>query len=184
LIGGLALPSLAGASAAKPSLQSLLLTIQQFPVGWAVDNSNSSTSGTDSLGCLTLSKVFNASENKVVTKAFAQGNYPQLQENLVAAKSPKGLMTKLESVLTKCPTFRGTVSGENITGTVGALSFPKLGSQSLAYPATITVKGVTLDDDFVIVRQGPYVVQTQLLDFSPDVNTLIKYSNLALAKLS
>ena len=92
-------------------------------------------------------------------------------------------MSKLLSVLSQCPTFRGTESGHNITGTVGALSFPQLGTQSAAYAATITVSGVTLDDDFVIVRQGAHIMQIQLLDFSPDVNTLIKYSNLALSKL-
>src|ERR1017187_4520222 len=93
-LSGIAILPIAGPSdAAKPSLSSFLLSIHEFPVGWAVDNSVSSgSSGTDSLGCLTLSKVFDANQNKTVKATFADGNYPQLQENLVAPVSPKALM--------------------------------------------------------------------------------------------
>jgi hypothetical protein len=75
------------------------------------------------------------------------------------------------------------MGGHKITGTVGKMSFPGIGNQSVAYSVTFTIEGVTVYDDFVLTRKGNDLMQLQMLALNPNVNLLVKYGELGIRKV-
>jgi hypothetical protein len=173
----LSTPAFASAATAKPA--SMLLTISQMPVGWSVDNS---AGGSGSVGCLNLSKRFDAFPHAVVS-FDASGGLPELAESVYMPPSARTLMNQVIKVIAACPRFTGNLSGKRVTGSVGAMSFPRIGDDSVAYSVTLTVEGVTFYDDFVLARRGNVLMQLQLLDMDPNVNLLVQYGKIGVRKL-
>ncbi len=166
-----------------PSAQQYLLSISDLPTGWSVDNTQQSA--TDSCYYDPLTKVPSAS---YAHAAFAEGgNVPELVEELAVFTSPSAAssaFTTIKHTLDGCTQFNETSNSETITGTMGAMSSPSYGNKSTAYDATLNVEGETLNQGFVVVQKGPFVVAVALGDIgSVDSDTLQGFVAQGVGKL-
>ena len=139
-------------AATKTQLRSKLLSLSNLPTGWTVDNS-SSGGGAATGGCLAGVKQAPKSETKVIAK-FENGQLPDLQEELVTGHGSLAAYNRLNRVLAGCKHFTESSDGQTLTFTVGAMSFPAVGTESSAYGVTMTVKGINAGVDFVLFRIG------------------------------
>lgn len=98
-------------------------------------------------------------------------------------RDARAAFSDIKATIAKCPRFRGTTGHATVTGSIGAMSFPRLGDQSAAYAASLTIQGQTAGDDMVYVLKGSLVMELQLVDISPDPSQLDEFANKALAKL-
>jgi hypothetical protein len=72
-----------------------------------------------------------------------------------------------------------------VSGTIGALSFPTIGTKSSAYLIIFVFKGVTAGLDVIVFSTGPYV-EALIYGTSgtPNLPQFAAFANLALAKLT
>jgi hypothetical protein len=171
--------TVAHATLKQPKASAMLLSIRQMPVGWSVDNSKA---GSGDAGCMTLSKTFDVDPHAAISFE-SNGGLLVLGDDVITPRSAKTLMHQVVKVIAACPRFTGNFNGTKVTGSVGAMSFPRIGDQSDAYSAAITAEGITFTDDFVIVRRDNVLMQLQLTGLDPNVNMLIKYARLGVDKL-
>ena len=144
LTGTLCLMALPAAATTKTELRSKLLSLSNLPTGWTVDNSSSGGGGAVSGGCLAGVKHAPKSETKV-SVAFENGQLPDLQEELVTGHGASTAYNRLNHVLAGCKHFTVSSDGQTLALTVGAMSFPPVGSESSAYGVTMTVKGINAE---------------------------------------
>ena len=164
-----------------PDVSKYILSINDLPTGWSVNNDSSGAStGKCYSGLLKA-----ASPLSFANVHFAQGGTtPALSQILGYYSNGSATYAKLVSTLNACKSFTITVEGHSGKGTLGQLSFPPYGEQSTAYNATIDLAGFTLNEGFALVRKGNYVTQVGLGDIgSLDTATLTKYVELAVNKL-
>jgi hypothetical protein len=163
-----------------PNVQPYLLAITDLPTGWAVDNSTVAPASS----CYSdpLTKVPSLSYS---TDKFDQGgSTPELVEELGYYQSGPVAFSTIKSTLDACTTFTESVNGTTATGSLGATSAPSYGDQSAAYTASITDEGITINQGFVVVRKGNYVMAVALGDIgSVDTGTLDGFVSQALGKL-
>jgi hypothetical protein len=148
----------------KAQLRSKLLSLSNFPTGWTVDNSSSGGGSVVNGGCLAGVKQAPKSETKV-SAAFENGQLPELQEELVTGHGASAAYNRLNRVLAGCKHFTASSDGQTLTLTVGAMSFPSVGSESSAYGVTMEIKGINAGADFVLFRIG-------------SIGGLIEYANI------
>jgi hypothetical protein len=144
------------ASASPPKLSAMLLSIDQMPTGWAVDNS----SGGGGVGCLkNLMEPNGIKQTAKATVNFEDNeNVPEVSEALATYTNAKTRFRKIVANLTACKHINGEIEGKKATGTVGLMSFPRYGNASEAFAASITTQGMTFGEDIVIVREGSIVM--------------------------
>ncbi len=139
-----------------PSLASMLLTVGELPTGWGVDNSTGS-----GVGCLhAILEPPGVTQTANASVTFADNaSLPQVSEKLATYKAPiRNVFATVVGNLDRCRTVKGTSEGNKVTGTVGQMSFPQYGDQSAAFTVSLTVNGVTADEDALIVRKGAIMV--------------------------
>jgi len=169
-------------SSTKTQLRSKLLTLSNFPTGWTIDNSASS-GGAASGGCLAGVKQAPKSETKV-SAAFENGQLPQFEEELVSGSAGKAAYNRLNRVLAGCKHFSVVSGGQNLTFTVGAMSFPTVGNESSAYGVTFSVKGINAGADFVLFRTGSVAGLIEYADIGqPDSSQLQAFVTEAVNKI-
>lgn len=96
-----------------------------------------------------------------------------------------GINQTVNRGLSKCKTFSVQEDGQSTKGSVGKMSFPKMGDQSAAYAMTLTTQGVTLGIDIILFRVGPYVGDLFYADLgSPDISTVQSLTSQAIAKIT
>lgn len=174
----------APATAGAPNLSRMLLTVRDMPTGWSVDNS---PSGSSDVGCLSHLTPIGVKKTASAKVAFTlNGQFQELTEGLVTYASPAGkVFEKAVSTLDGCKTLSGTSDGHKVTGSVGAMSFPRVGDQSAAWSVTLELEGFTAGVDVLIVRKGPVLAVLAAESFgSPDIAQFQRFVRKALAKIS
>ena len=161
-----------------PPLSSLLLTVNDLPAGWVVDNSTSSSTAS---GCLSSSTNTPTSVNAT----FAQGgSLPELLEVLDRKGDAEQRFGAVVSALNACHSTTITGSGQSITLSIGAMSFPSEGDQSNAYDFSGSVEGLAVNLGLVIIRKGYYLLGVGLVDIgSVDTDSLESFVSTAMEKL-
>jgi hypothetical protein len=139
----------------KLQLESKALSISNFPTGWSV--AKSSSSGSDTGGCLAGVGRSLGRGDVTAKVAFHDGKAPGLGEGLSEGRDAKDDYARANSMIASCKNLSLTLDGTRVTGTIGSMSLPTLGSQTNAYAATLHVQGVNVGIDYVFFRVGPVV---------------------------
>lgn len=162
--------------------QSLLLTVDQMPSGWSVNN----TVTPHSANCY-ADPLLKVPQITYGTVAFVQGGTaPELVEDIGSYDSPAAAFASIKSTMDGCTSFTETANTLSVTGSMGAMSAPTYGDQSTAYTATLNeaADGITLEQGIVIARKGAYIVALALGDLgSVDTDQLKEFMTTALAKV-
>lgn len=143
----------------------LLLTVNDLPIGWAI---NSSPPTTAAGGCLRdpLKAVPTLSYSEA-SFAYANG-HPILVQQVATYASSARAFRAITAKLNKCASFTQTMTTTGAfalsPGAIGKMPFPTFGTQSAAYEAGEAVRGVDLVRIFVIVRAGNVLDEVGLLD--------------------
>lgn len=168
----------------KAELKSKLITVAQLPSGWSVDNSSSS--GSTGGGCFANTNHIEARGGDIETSAsFENGNLPDFNEELAGGRSLSTNFTKIEDYLNGCKKASITDSGTRYSGTIGAMSFPTVGSRSAAYQVSFRIKGLTLGIDIVLFQATSSIGGVLLYGDlgQPDTGQLENFAKLALKDL-
>ncbi len=182
-----ATPPATAAPALTPFSSQLLLTVNDLPTGWAIDNSQAGSTNSNS--------CYSDRLKKVPTTSYAEayfaygGNFPELIEQVGTYSSSPQAYESITSILTKCTSFTDTITSKDqvtvFTGTMGAMSFPKIGTQSSADSATLTTGGVSVAQDFVVAEQGDALIIVALGDLgSVSIGQLESLKRLAMTKVT
>jgi hypothetical protein len=87
-------------------------------------------------------------------------------------------------IFAACKHFSVSTGGSTVTATVGAMSFPAVGTGSSAYSANLETKGITVGADFICFQASPSVVG--LIVYydvgQPDASSVQAYVNEAVNK--
>jgi len=76
--------------------------------------------------------------------AYEQGNTaPALQETIETGPGVAARYRAFTHTRASCKAISFSSDGQNYSGTVGAMSFPKLGNESSAYSIVLTDQGIT-----------------------------------------
>jgi hypothetical protein len=95
------------------------------------------------------------------------------------------VFAKVVATLNACKTLTGTSDGHKVTGTVGAMSFPRYGDESQAFAVSFTISGVTADEDVIVVRKGTILVGVYEGALgSPDLDQFQGFVRKALARIN
>lgn len=176
--GGNKTPDRAGSSApkgatssystlSKDELKSVLLSIDDMPTGFAVDSDPSDddeddfTSGDP--GCKALIASSNDDKNKVADKdvSFTQGDFgPFVSESVSIQKKGTALggFVDARKGLDNCTTYVAGTGDDAAKFKVGAMSFPNLGDETLAYQLNGEASGFPFTGHIVAVRLGDNIV--------------------------
>jgi len=166
-----------------PKLKPMLLTVEQMPTGWS--QGGSGTGG--GIGCLTHifePKGIRKTGSASVTYA-ANAGLPQVTEELATYSGPaKTAFQGIDATLRACKTVKGSSGGSKATGTVGEMSFPKMGDQSAAFEVQLTISGTSANQDVVIARKGSIILGlTDGTLGTPSLTEFEHFAQLALAKV-
>ena len=187
--GGTSSGSTAAGSAAGGAPRDLkpqLFTVSELPTGWAVDNSaNSSTDTTPP--CLASVKTKVEPANKA-DQDFVKGtDFPALSQHIGdfgSSAAASGTFADLTSTLDGCKDVSFTSDGTKITGSIGQMSFARLGDRSEAWQMVLSAQGQTVGIDLVLVQRNR---ELELLLYgelgSPDVGEFTGLASKAVAKL-
>ncbi len=168
---------------ATPNLRSELLPLAQMPAGWS-QQANTSGGG---VGC--LSHVLEPRGLRPTARAEAtfdanQG-LPELDEVLATYSVPVGkAFNRVVAVLDACHQVAGKSGTRKVTGTVGPMSFPRYGNKSAAFEVSLTVGGITLDEDVLVARRHDVVLGlSEGTVGAPSLRQFERFARAAVAKL-
>ena len=165
----------------KAQVESRVLSISNMPTGWSVDDSTSSSSG--SIPCLKSIKSRTKHQEKA-TVAYKDGSLPAVQEIIAAGEGVSASYMKLNHALANCKTFTYSSGGQKVTGNVGPLLFPTVGSHSNAYAITLSVQGANAGVDAVLFKTGSYVGAVLYESIgTPDLSQAEAFVNEAVSKV-
>ena len=167
-------------TAPPPSPQSLLLTLQELPPGWATSNSI----GGPSTSC------YSDPVDKVPSVAYAHvdfaqgGDVPVLAEEIGLFASAAAAYRQIDDILNACHSFTETAGSTTVSGTLSPTSTLSFGQQSAAWTASISDDGIDINQGFILAQKGPYLVLVALGDTGPvDTPTLDGFMDQAIAKV-
>lgn len=173
------------ASVPTRSLKSQLLTVSELPIGWADDNSSDNSDNSDAPRCVrNLKSTFHTSSR--AERRFVKGtDIPTLQQSLGYFGASAAATYKAgAAILNRCKDVSFTSDGHRITGSIGALSFPKLGEQSAAWQLVLSTQGVTLGVHVVLVQKGSELTELLYGDVgTPDLAEVMSLARKAVAKM-
>jgi len=180
-----ATPPATAAPVLTPSASQLLLTVNDLPSGWAVDHSKSQISDS----CY-RNPLENTVRTSYATVDFAYGGTgPGLVEQVGTYADPARAFSTVTGKLSGCTGFGYAVSAggqsATVTGTMGEMSFPNYGSESVTYLANLATQGTNLQQGFVVARQGDAVVIVALGNTGTiDTTQLESLTRLAMANVT
>jgi len=179
--------STAAGTAPPRDLTSQLFTVSELPAGWAVDNSAANSSTDTTPPCLASVKAKVEPALKADADFVKGTDFPALSQHIgdfgtsAAASSTFAAMT---STLDRCTDVSFTSEGTKITGSIGQMSFAKLGDRSEAWQMVLSAQGQTVGIDLVLVQRNR---ELELLLYgelgSPDVGEFTALASKAVAKL-
>ncbi|HEY3844117.1 MAG TPA: hypothetical protein VGL48_12780 [Acidimicrobiales bacterium] len=163
----------------KAQLKAKTLPLSAMPIGWSVDYSSGSSSSAPA--CLRDLKA----PAKHVVRAevtYTDGKLPSLDEVLETGGGATARYAKFNKALSRCKSITFDTGGKTLKGTIGAMSFPKVGNRSGAYAITVPDNGLNIGLDIVLVVVGAYVVALDYSDLGqPDPQQLRRFVNKAVA---
>ena len=162
-----------------------LLTVADLPAGWVAHNASSS--GSVNFACLQKLKAAHLSLSKA-SAGFIQGSgFPLLQQRVVYYGTSARAITSYTSgvaELNNCTGVSGTGGGFKFTGSIDALSFPKMGDESSAWQIALSSDGYSFGCDVVVVRKGPELTLILYGDLgTPDITAATSLVRTAIAKM-
>lgn len=171
-------------TAADPTSQ--LLSISDFPTGWAIDNSPD-TNDSSTPACLATLKTSFAPAKRA-SVAFQYGtSVPKLAQSIGTYPTSAAATASFgrgSTILDGCTEISITSEGKTITGSIGALSFPTIGDQSKAWSLVFSTNGVTLGLDVVLLQKAAELEEVIIADLgTPSINGLTTYCAKAVAKM-
>lgn len=139
-----------------PDVKAQLLQLSDLPIGWSTSASSNSTS---SLKCLQNARSY-TKQDKAKAEADFQGGsngVPFFEEGIGFLPGvAKAAMTTFATAMAGCGQISLSDNGHTFKGTIGQMSFPTLGAQTLAYQMNLstTASGltITIGFDFAAVR--------------------------------
>jgi hypothetical protein len=178
--------TLAGPATAvtKSQVAARALSLQNMPTGWSVANSSGGSVSAVG-GCLKGLEAMKKRAKGIVRASvtYQDGTVPQLGEIIEAGSGAIARYRKFTAILSDCKDISFSASGSKVTGTVGAMSFPKVGDSSSAYAVNLTVQGQTLGIDFVFFRVGQFDGELSYGDISPDPDVVSAFATEAVNKI-
>jgi hypothetical protein len=167
-----------------PPASQLVLTVNDLPIGWAIDNSPPATAA---------DSCFHDPLTKVPTTSYAEANFaypgghPIVVQKVGIYASSARAFQAITASLHKCTSFRETMTTTGAfavsPGAMGKMPFPTFGTESAAYVVGETVRGVDAVQIFVIARQGNALDEVGLVDVgSVDDAPLAKLVRIAVTK--
>jgi hypothetical protein len=181
LIGVVSENTVAGGAVTKAQVKAKLLSLGDMPTGWSVDNSSSG--GVTTSNCLHVLKTSTKSVVRT-SVSYVNSHTPAMQEVLEAGRGASARYKEFNKELSGCKKISFTSQGQTISGTVGAMSFPKVGSQSNAFAIKLNVQGVSLGADYVIFKDGQYAGAIGYEDIGqPDATQLQAFVTEAIDKI-
>ena len=183
IFGVLAVSGSASGASVKSQLMTKALALSDLPAGWSVDNSPSS-SGAATVSCLRgLKSSFK--HGVKVTVAFRQGTtIPTMQETIETGPGVAARYRAFVRIFSSCKSISFSSNGQNFSGTVRAMSFPKLGNQSSAYSIVLTDHGIRVGLDIVLFQVANNIGDVFYEDLgTPDVNQVQSLATMAVAKI-
>jgi hypothetical protein len=181
----LALAPLQAGAATTSQIKQKLLSASDLPAGWSVQKGNPGGSGSNLGGCF---KGLSSTKRgiKGITRAeigFVDGMLPAAAETLEQGKTAAARYTSFVHILSKCSTVSFTASGVKVSGTVGALSVPTVGSASAGYSINFTASGETFGIDLILFKTSSTfgALSYEALG-SPDAATAESFASAAVDK--
>jgi hypothetical protein len=172
------------AQAADPA--PLLLSINDLPTGWSIDNSASDSAGGPK--CLATLKDSFASTKKA-NASFVDGtSVPALVHAVgtyVDAAAASAAFDRGTGILDGCKDISFSSDGKKYSGSIGAMSFPTIGERSKAWALSLSNSGLNIGIDVVLFLKGAAIEEVALLDLgSPNTDDLKTFCDKSLAKLA
>jgi hypothetical protein len=166
-------------------LKSQLLSVAEVPVGWAVDNSSDKSDDSDTPPCFKHVKSTLHTSDRAEVRFVKGTDLPTLQQSLgYFGSSAAGTYQAGAAVINSCKDISFTNGGHRISGSIGALSFPKLGQQSSAWQFVLSTEGVTFGIDVVLVQKGSELTELIYADIgTPDIDEATLLARKAVAKM-
>lgn len=173
-------------SAPAPNVKSQLLSVSDLPTGWAIDNSQDN-GDTSTPPCLRSLKSKLQTTDKAEADFVKGTDFPALQQQLAyygTTSTAAGKYTAATGILNNCKDVSFTTDGEKVHGTIGQLSFPKLGEDSTAWQLVLSQQGITVGIDAVLVHKASELALFLYGDLgTPDTSEFTDIINKALAKM-
>jgi hypothetical protein len=182
---GLSLSSTAGA-VSKSTVKARLLTVTDLPPGWTVANTGNGSAGGGAPTNSCLSGVHRPPKgSKKATVTFErEGTVPFLAELLATGRCMLDQYRKILTAVAKCKSLRITDSGKRISASMGQMSFPRLGTTSIAYSLAFMITGVHAGFDLVLFRAKSYVGFVEFGGIgTPKITTVEAFTKEAVAKV-
>jgi hypothetical protein len=159
-------------AATKAQLQAKLLSLSNFPAGWAIDNATSP--GGKGSACLKALKIPRKHDVEVSADFFQGAITPVVAENIEGGPNVAAKYRSFTKALGSCRSI----------GTVGAMSYPAVGTESSAYAVTINDSGIDVGVDVVAFRAGSDVASVVYETLStPDSSIVEAFVNEAVDKI-
>ena len=171
------------AAVTKSQIATKALSLSNMPTGWSEDNSGGGSISNIG-GCLKGLQAIKKRAKGIVRASvgYQDGTVPFLLEVIEAGPGSTARYRKFNAILTGCKAFSFAAAGIKVTGTVGAMSFPKVGDSSSAYSMNVTAQGQTLGIDLVFFRVGQFDGLLEYGDISPDPNIVHAFATEAVDK--
>jgi hypothetical protein len=174
------------ASVPVRNLKPQLLTVSDLPTGWAVDNSSDSGGGTAPPCVKNLKSKLDTTDHAEAD--FVKGtDVPVFNQQLGDYGTSAEALARYRTstrILDGCRDFSFTSDGHKFTGSIGQLSFSKLGQNSDAWQIVLSAEGLTLGLDVVLVQKGTELALFLYGDFgTPDMSEFTQLVNKALARV-
>jgi hypothetical protein len=180
----------------EEQLQAALLTVADLPTGYTAgadddeDEDDSKTTGKDA-ECSERFAALDAAEDQAVAKAdadFEGGFGVVLEQDLSSFDDEDALKDRVDNVvdvLSDCPSFTDT-DDEGVTTefTIGQLSFPKLGDDTVALAITGKAQELDIRANLVVVRLGRTLMTVTQGGLTVDPAALEQATRTGLDKLA
>lgn len=180
----------------EAQLQAALLTVPELPTGYKAaaaqdqDDDDSETAGT-SAECSDKFEQLGEAEGQESASAeasFEGGFGVVLEEGLESYEDEDTVQQRLDDVvevLSQCQTF-SSIDDDGVTTdfTIGALSFPKLGDDTVALALTGKTSDLNVSLNFVVVRLGRNVMSVAQGGLTTDPAALEQAARTGLEKLA
>jgi hypothetical protein len=183
----------------QAQLQAALLTVQDLPTGYTLDTAASDEDEDEdedlnpaSDDCAARFEALDESNVEPAAEAavdFEGGFGVVLQQELSSYEDEKDLSEAFEEFATlasDCPSFKDTDAdtGETTEFTLGSLSFPKLGDDTLAFAVSIKTPDFEGKLNLVIVQLGRNIMYIGQGGLSADAAVLEQAARTGLQKLA
>ena len=160
------------------------MSLSNLPAGWTVESS-SSGGATSKVACFAGLKSHFPGESKVDV-GFTRGGQPAFQETIESGPSRilNARYRAFKKTLSSCKHISFNSGGRQFSGSIGAISFPKVAGRASAFGITLSSQGATVGIDIVLFEQGEVLGDVVYEDVTqPDPNQVQATVSVAVDKI-